>query len=128
MKVTVGGRPHYLKIKPIQWDKPSCSKLQTECKQLLKGFWQGDNVGEEVKLPGTRLEFDFVNVTKRTIIEIQGRQHAKYVKHFHKNVFGFMGSMKRDEKKAKFAEENGLTLLCANNANELRMALTGVFP
>ena len=69
----------------IQWDSNSKSKVQTSVKKYLKKYWFHDIVFEEFPLAGTRMTFDFYNATKNTIIEVQGRQHTKFVPFMHAN-------------------------------------------
>ena len=69
----------------VKWDSQSRSKVQTSVKKYLKKYWLHDIVFEEFPLAGTRMTFDFYNATKNTIIEVQGRQHTKFVPFMHGN-------------------------------------------
>ena len=68
----------------INWDKPSRSKFQTRVKDFLQPFWIHDIVFEEFRVVGSRLTLDFYNANKKIAVEVQGEQHTKYVKFFHK--------------------------------------------
>ena len=94
----------------IDWDKPSRSKFQTQVKKFLWDYWQHDVVFEEFRVVGTRLSLDFYNANKKVAIEVQGAQHTKYVKFFHKNIFKYSDQLKRDEKKLQFCELNKIKL------------------
>lgn len=94
----------------IDWDKPSRSKFQTQVKKFLWDYWQHDVVFEEFRVVGTRLSLDFYNANKKVAIEVQGAQHTKYVKFFHKNMFKYSDQLKRDEKKLQFCELNKIKL------------------
>ena len=94
----------------IDWDKPSRSKFQTQVKKFLQSYWQHDVVFEEFRVVGTRLSLDFYNANKKVAIEVQGAQHTKYVKFFHKNMFKYSDQLKRDEKKLQFCELNKIKL------------------
>ena len=42
---------------------------------------------------------------------MQGDQHVKYVKHFHKNRLKYLEQLKRDQKKLDFCEMNDIVLI-----------------
>jgi len=91
----------------IKWDDNSKSKVQTSVKKYLKKYWFHDIVFEEFPLAGTRMTFDFYNATKNIVIEVQGRQHTKFVPFMHANSkINYLKQLKRDEDKIKFCEIN----------------------
>ena len=94
----------------IDWDKPSRSKFQTSVKRFLYNYWKNDIVFEEFRVVGSRLTLDFYNANKKIAIEVQGAQHTKYVKFFHKNRFKYCDQLKRDEKKLDFCKANDIKL------------------
>ena len=94
----------------INWDKPSRSKFQTRVKQFLQPFWIHDIVFEEFRVVGSRLTLDFYNANKKIAVEVQGEQHTKYVKFFHKNRFKYCDQLKRDEDKLLFCKSNNIKL------------------
>ena len=79
----------------IDWSKPSRSKFQTQVKKFLKKYWKNDIVFEEFRVVGTRLTLDFYNANKKIAVEVQGAQHTKFVKFFHKNRFKYADQLKR---------------------------------
>jgi len=96
----------------IDWEKVSRSQLQTKVKIFLKVFWDGDVVFEEFPVVGSRLTLDFYNATKNIAIEVQGKQHTKYNKFFHRgNKINYLNQLKRDEEKLSFCEANDIKLL-----------------
>ena len=96
----------------IDWEKVSRSQLQTKVKIFLKVFWDGDVVFEEFPVVGSRLTLDFYNATKNIAIEVQGKQHTKYNKFFHRgNKTNYLNQLKRDEEKLSFCEANDIKLL-----------------
>ena len=96
----------------INWEKNSRSKLQNKVKGFLKVFWDGDVVFEEFPVVGTRLTIDFYNATKNIAIEVQGNQHTKYNKFFHKgNKMNYLDQLKRDDEKLSFCNLNNIKLL-----------------
>ena len=92
----------------INWDKPSRSKFQTRVKKFLYPFWLHDIVFEEFRVVGSRLTLDFYNANKKVAVE--GEQHTKYVKFFHKNPFKYSDQLKRDEAKLHFCKSNDIKL------------------
>lgn len=95
----------------IDWDKSSCSNLQTQVKEFLEDFWKYKKVLEEFRIPKTKLRIDFLNVTDKIAVEANGEQHDKFVPHFHKNLSGFLEHCGRDRKKEDWLEKNGYKLI-----------------
>jgi hypothetical protein len=103
----------------INWNSKSRSKLQQNVKIFIKKYWEGDVVFEELKVAGTRLSLDFYNANKKIAIEVQGQQHFKYVKFFHRNRNGYLNQIKRDVKKFEFCELNKIQLIEIYPTDEL---------
>jgi hypothetical protein len=95
----------------IKWKGKSRSKFQLSVKNFLLPYWKNDIVFEEFRLVNTLLSFDFYNANKKVAVEVQGGQHTKYVEFFHGSRFKYLQQLKRDEKKLKFCEVNGITLV-----------------
>lgn len=108
------GRPRNLKSAKkylINWEADSRSKFQNRVKNFLKPYWKNDIVFEEFRIVGTKLSLDFYNANKKVAVEVQGDQHIKYVKHFHKNKLKYLDQLKRDDKKLDFCNFNGIKLV-----------------
>ena len=60
---------------------------------------------------GRKLPFDFFSWQLNTVIEVQGKQHAEYVPHFHGNRVGFVEQLRRDRMKREWAGRKGLTVI-----------------
>ena len=96
----------------IDWESGSKSKVQNPVKKYLKKYWLHDIVFEEFPLAGSRMTFDFYNATKNIIIEVQGKQHTKFVPFMHANSkINYLKQLKRDEDKIKFCNLNKIVLL-----------------
>jgi hypothetical protein len=96
----------------IDWDSPSRSKIQFQTKQFLKKYWAKHIVFEEFPVAGTKLSLDFYNANKKIAVEVQGKQHTKYVPFFHgKNKINYLNQLKRDQDKLKFCEANDIQLV-----------------
>ena len=111
---TLNNKPRkYKKVKKylIDWDGKSRSKIQLRVKKFLKKYWDQNVVFEEFPVIGTRLTLDFYNANKKVAVEVQGRQHVKYIKFFHKSRIDYINQLKRDEQKEKFCELNDIVLV-----------------
>ena len=95
----------------INWEKPSRSKFQTNVKKFLRLYWENDIVFEEFRVVGSRLTLDFYNANKKIAVELQGAQHTKFVKHFHKTRANFLRQIRRDDKKMDFCKINNIDFL-----------------
>jgi hypothetical protein len=96
----------------IDWEGSSKSKVQNSVKKYLKKYWSHDIVFEEFPLVGSRMTFDFYNATQNVVIEVQGRQHTKFVPFMHGgSKLNFLKQLKRDEDKIKFCNLNKIVLL-----------------
>lgn len=95
----------------INWKASSLSKFQKGVKDFLFPFWKNDVVFEEFRIVGSRLSLDFYNANRRVAVEVQGAQHTKFVKHFHKNRLKYLEQLRRDQKKLDFCEMNDITMV-----------------
>lgn len=112
----------------IDWDGKSRSKIQYNAKQFLKKYWSNHIVFEEFPVAGSRLSLDFYNANKKIAIEVQGRQHTKYVPFFHgKNKINYINQLKRDQDKLKFCELNDIQLVEIYDGDEVNEKLFETF-
>ena len=96
----------------VDWESKSRSKIQRSVKEYLKKYWVLDIVFEEFPLVGSRMTFDFYNATKNIVIEVQGKQHTKFIPFMHANSkINYLKQLKRDEDKIKFCDLNDIVLL-----------------
>lgn len=101
----------------IDWSSKSPSKPQTEMKDFLFVFWKDDCVCEEFRVPGSLLRCDFINFTKKIIIEVSPSHHTDFNKFFHKNRLGFLKSLKRDFAKEEWANFNNFKFAHVNETD-----------
>lgn len=86
---------------------------------LIKLFPLGTVMKEEyVNYNGTRLFFDFYIKDMGVLIEVQGRQHTKFVKHFHGNKKAFDKQKLRDNFKIAYVQDEGNLCLVRFYYNE----------
>ena len=109
----------------INWEGKSRSKFQNNVKNFLKSYWVHDIVFEEFRIVGTRLSLDFYNANKKIAVEVQGDQHVKYVKHFHKNRLKYLEQLKRDQKKLDFCNFNDIKLVEIYSKDKITASLFG---
>jgi len=77
----------------------STRKVKTARKYLID--WEGASKS---------MTFDFYNATQNIVIEVQGRQHTKFVPFMHANSkINYLKQLKRDEDKIKFCEINEIS-------------------
>lgn len=108
----------------IDWDGSSRSKIQYNTKQFLKKYWSNHIVFEEFPVAGTKLSLDFYNANKKIAVEVQGKQHTKYVPFFHgKNKINYINQLKRDQDKLKFCEINEIQLVEIYDGEEVNEKL-----
>jgi hypothetical protein len=112
----------------IDWDGSSRSKIQYNAKQFLKKYWSNHIVFEEFPVAGTKLSLDFYNANKKIAVEVQGKQHTKYVPFFHgKNKINYINQLKRDQDKLKFCELNDIQLVEIYDGDEMTEKLFETF-
>ena len=69
-------------------------------------------VFEEFPVAGTKLTLDLYNANKKIAVEVQGKQHTKYVPFFHQgNKANYISQLKRDQDKLSFCKLNDITLI-----------------
>ena len=97
------------------------SKLSEETHGLLKEVFPHNMIVQEyyVNYAGKRLFFDFYIKELDVLIEVQGRQHDRFVKHFHEDRQGFLASKRRDNFKRAYCEENDMVLIEIRSSDEL---------
>ena len=96
----------------IKWEGKSRSKIQFKAKQFLKRHWLHHIVFEEFPVAGTKLTLDLYNANKKIAVEVQGKQHTKYVPFFHQgNKANYISQLKRDQDKLSFCKLNDITLI-----------------
>lgn len=108
----------------IDWSGKSRSKIQFRTKQFLKKYWEKHIVFEEFPVAGTKLTLDFYNANKKIAVEVQGKQHTKYVPFFHgSNKINYLNQLKRDQDKLKFCEINNIQLVEIYDGDKLDESL-----
>lgn len=86
------------------------SKLADLLEKTLHDLFPHNTIIKEhyVNYKDERLFFDFFIKELSMLVEVQGVQHYKFVKHFHVDKEGFVKQKKRDNLKKAYCEENDL--------------------
>ena len=90
----------------------TCSDLHTKAYELLRSEYKTDKIIHEITLPGSDgLRADLFLPLRKLIVEVNGEQHEKFVRHYHKDIRGFVASQQRDSKKRQWCELNRIRLV-----------------
>lgn len=72
-----------------------------------------------INYKGQKLFFDFYIKSLDVFIEVQGRQHTEFIKHFHKNKSNFLKQKNRDNLKRIWIEEHNFHLVYIKYTDEI---------
>ena len=88
--------------------------------KLLKELFPYNRIKAEyyVNYRGKRLFFDFYIRELGILIEVQGQQHNKFVKHFHGNKKVFLAQKSRDNLKIEYVQNDKFLSLIRFNYDE----------
>ena len=96
----------------VKWNKKTRSKFQDAVKFALYPYWKKLIVYEEFPVVGSRMTIDFLNLSYKVAIEVQGEQHRTPNKHFHNgNKMNFYAQVERDMAKKEYCIQNGWTMV-----------------
>ncbi len=98
----------------VDWTAKQGSIFSTEVLELLQPYWRRDIVFAELPVVGGAkgMRYDFVNQTKRIIVETDGQQHHTFNNHFHQgSQFNYRSQIIRDLLKDELAEMNGFQMV-----------------
>jgi hypothetical protein len=121
--IGLDGEAHKMNIKSRTCDDGGKSKIHLAARALIKEIYPYDTIREEVTLPGTKTQFNKLNLIadfflpmRSIIVEVQGAQHSKFNSHFYKNKMSFLKAKSRDNIKRMWCELNSFKLieLCYN--------------
>lgn len=121
--IGLDGKQYQLDIRqssyPIRSEAACKSKFQFECGQILKEKFPHDVILEEVHVPRQGIILDFFLPTRKLVIESHGRQHDKFVQHFHGNIKNFKKSQSQDKKKEEWCNMNNIQYIAVRSVDEL---------
>ena len=90
------------------------SAPQTAGRERIKREYGDQTILEEFTIPKSRLRIDFFLPNLMVAVEVNGRQHFEFVKHFHGTRKKFALAKHNDAEKAKWCELNGIELVIWN--------------
>lgn len=76
-----------------------------------------------VRYKGQKLFFDFYIKELEVFIEVQGRQHTEFVKHFHGTADSFRAQKVRDNLKIEYVQEQGKCLVRIYDTEKITPAM-----
>lgn len=96
----------------IDFEGEQGSLFSEEVLDFLYPYWKNDIVLCELPVIGTRMRFDYVNISKRIICETDGFQHTQYSPHFHGGSRSkYLAQIKRDLFKDQIATNNNFIMV-----------------
>ncbi len=116
---TLNGRERDLSITRyrVDWDKV-VSRPQKAAKDFLRPYWEHDIVVEELRLVGTRMRADLINLNRSIMVEVSPESSHSYNAFFHQGSLNrFKDALKRDMAKAEWARRNNLILVELTDAD-----------
>lgn len=89
------------------------SAIAEKVYKLLKKIFPHNVIVEEhyVRFKGVKLFFDFFIKDLNVLVEVQGQQHSKFIRHFHGNRDGFVAHKKRDNLKVEFSQKENIAFV-----------------
>jgi len=116
-QLTLSGKLVNVPTTPYQvdWDGKQGSKFSKDVLDFLRPYWKNDKgVLAEWPVAGSRMRYDFVNLSRKIIIESDGVQHDRPNTFHHGKVYtetNYLAQIKRDLDKDTIAEKNGFILV-----------------
>lgn len=117
----IDGTQHKMNMSAKTYEDNNKSALHIIARGLIKDIFPFDIIKEEVMLPGTKTQFNKLNLyadfflpTRCIIVEVHGQQHTKFNRHFYKNKMQFVKAMSRDKIKKQWCEINSFKLIELN--------------
>ncbi len=102
------------------WPPPGCevglndmrprSELHLRCRSLLHRMYPTQPILEEVPIPNENLVCDFYLPLRRVVVECHGKQHYKFVQHFHKDRVGYARAVNNDKRKKEWCKMNNISV------------------
>jgi len=104
------------------------SKIADKIYEILNGMFprlSAPRITKELYIhyKGQKLFFDFFIKELGVYVEVQGRQHTEFVKHFHGEKEAFQSQKMRDNLKIQYVEEKGQCLVRFNFNEKITKAL-----
>jgi len=87
------------------------SRISDKVYKLIRKVFPRNVILKEhyVKYKGEKLFFDFFIRDLGILVEVQGEQHTRFIKHFHGDKQKLIAQKKRDNIKIEYAQENDIS-------------------
>ncbi len=97
------------------------SLISNKVYKLLKEIFPRNIILKEhyVNYKGTRLFYDFYIKDLGILLEVQGEQHTRFIKHFHDDKQKLIAQKNRDNLKIEYAQENEISFARFNFDEEI---------
>ena len=113
--VDTKGGEHNMDVRPSKFQRKEegegRGKFQTLVGSIIASIYPSDYILEEFPCVGERLHLDFFIPRKKIAVEVQGKQHHKFVEFFHGSADGFRAQRARDSRKSEWCELNEIRLV-----------------
>jgi len=109
--VCLNGSVVSMDIKPSKYPPRNISEKQTAARERIKQEYGDTTVLEEFPIPKTKLRLDFFLPNMNVAVEVHGRQHFEFVKHFHGTRNRYAQAKRNDELKKQWCDMNGIELI-----------------
>jgi len=98
----------------VKKDDMCKSKFQKSIRDQLIEKYPNDNIFEEVYIPIEKFYLDFFLPSLSLVIEVNGEQHSKRIKFFHRTQIDFNSQIERDNRKKDFCKLNNFRMVEIN--------------
>ena len=98
-------------VDPRKYPKRQISKIQTAARERIKQELGHQIILEEFVIPKSQMRLDFYLPRINIAVEVQGRQHFEFVKHFHGTKKKFAAAQNRDNLKVEWCAINDIELI-----------------
>jgi len=97
----------------VDFDAEQGSEFSASVLDFFYPYWKHDIVCAELPVAGRdKMRYDFVNLSKKIILETDGIAHLDPKSHFHKgSPAKWLSQIKRDDLKNQMAKRNGFTMI-----------------
>ena len=109
--VCLDGSVVNIEVKPSKFPPRDISGPQSAARERIKQEFGDQIVLEEFTIPKSQLRIDFFLPRINIAVEVHGRQHYEFVKHFHTNKRGFAKSKQNDADKKHWCDLNDIELV-----------------
>ena len=100
-----------IEISAAKYPPRNISGPQTAARERIKQEFGDQIILEEFTIPKSQLRLDFFLPKINIAVEVHGRQHFEFVKHFHGTRKKFAEAKLRDQLKKQWCELNGIELI-----------------